>query len=36
MRKAITVLEGTIVGSLAITAVVFMGHGFMLATGMIA
>jgi len=36
MRTAITVLEGAIVTSLAIVAVVFMGHGIMLATGMIA
>jgi type IV secretory pathway VirB2 component (pilin) len=33
MRKTITVLEGSIITSLAIVAVVFMGHSAMLFSG---
>lgn len=36
MRKTISVLEGSIITSLAIVAVVFMGHSVMLLNSIIA
>jgi type IV secretory pathway VirB2 component (pilin) len=36
MRKTISVLEGSIITSLAVVAVVFIGHSAMLLAGAIA